>query len=157
MDGFHLDNEALDRTGLRALKGAPQTFDAHGFVTKVAELSASGAPNSFPLFDRDADSTVQDAGIADADVSVIVVEGNYLLLEHAPWADLRSLFNATVMLMPSLATLERRLLARWMSHGMSPEAAFQKTNGNDLSNARYVLENSAPADLLLTPDQVASD
>ena len=28
MDGFHLSNAVLDARGLRAVKGAPQTFDA---------------------------------------------------------------------------------------------------------------------------------
>lgn len=155
MDGFHLDNEALDRAGLRPIKGAPQTFDARGFVAKVAELRASGITRSFPLFDRSADCTLQDAGTVGAETTTIVVEGNYLLLQQHPWEELRSFLDATVMLKPSFEILEKRLLARWASHGLSPEAAFQKAHGNDLRNARNVLENSISADLTLTPDRIA--
>jgi pantothenate kinase len=32
MDGFHYDNAVLDQLGLRARKGAPETFDAAGFL-----------------------------------------------------------------------------------------------------------------------------
>lgn len=153
MDGFHMDNDALDRAGLRHVKGAPQTFDAQGFVSKIADLRPSGRTRRFPLFDRKADCTLQDAGIIGAEVSTLIVEGNYLLLSHAPWDQLRTLLQASVMLQPSLETLEQRLLARWALYGLSPEAAYRKTHENDLKNARYVLENSALADLTLTPDQ----
>jgi pantothenate kinase len=152
MDGFHLDNAALDRAGLRAIKGAPQTFDARGFVAKLAELRPSGIPKSFPLFDRSADCTLQDAGTVSSAATTIVVEGNYLLLQQPPWAELRHLLDATVMLRPSLETLEKRLIDRWVSHGLSAEAAFQKAHGNDLRNAQQVLENSIAADLTLRPD-----
>ncbi|MCC5967720.1 MAG: uridine kinase [Natronohydrobacter sp.] len=153
MDGFHLDNETLDRASLRPMKGAPQTFDARGFVAKVAELQARGIARSFPLFDRSADCTLQDAGTVGSEATTIVVEGNYLLLQQHPWEELRSLLDATVMLKPSFEILEKRLIDRWVSHGLSVEAAFQKAHGNDLRNARHVLENSISADLTLTPDQ----
>lgn len=156
MDGFHLDNEALDRAGLRPIKGAPQTFDVCGFVAKVAELKASGITKSFPLFDRSADCTLPDAGTVGSAANTIVVEGNYLLLRERPWDELHSLLDATVILKPSFEILEERLLKRWVSHGLSPEAAFQKAHGNDLKNARHVLENSISADLTLKPDHVPS-
>lgn len=151
MDGFHLDNEALDRAGLRPIKGAPQTFDAHGFVAKVAELRARGITKNFPLFDRNADRTLRDAGTVGSEATIIVVEGNYLLLQQPPWAELRNLLDATVLLKPSFEILEERLIDRWVSHGLSAEEAFQKAHGNDLRNARHVLVNSMPADLTLTP------
>lgn len=154
MDGFHLDNEALDRAGLRPIKGSPQTFNARGFVAKVAELRASDITKSFPLFDRSADCTLPDAGTVGSAATTIVVEGNYLLLQEHPWDKLHSLLDATVILKPSFEILEERLLKRWVSHGLSPEAAFQKAHGNDLKNARHVLENSISADLTLTLDYV---
>lgn len=150
MDGFHLDNADLDRIGLRAVKGAPQTFDARGFVMKVAALRIGGKANTFPLFDRDTDKTLPDAGAVTADAEVVVVEGNYLLLDDGPWSELRNLFSATIMLTPPLPVLEHRLIARWTAHGMSQQAAFERTHENDLRNARYVLEHSTPADLALT-------
>ena len=35
MDGFHLDNQELDALSLRDRKGAPDTFDADGFIDLV--------------------------------------------------------------------------------------------------------------------------
>ena len=51
MDGFHLPNAILDERGLRAVKGAPRTFDARGFVDVVKALGA-GDDMSVPAFDR---------------------------------------------------------------------------------------------------------
>ncbi len=42
MDGFHLDNALLEARGLLARKGAPETFDARGF------LHLMYLPPSFP-------------------------------------------------------------------------------------------------------------
>lgn len=149
MDGFHLDNAELDRAGLRAVKGAPQTFDVEGFVTKVREIGAAGQPCRFPRFDRTGDRTLPDAGLADATAGIVVVEGNYLLLSRPGWSALRPLFDATILLAPPPAVLEQRLLRRWLDHGLSPEDALQRTRCNDLVNARVVQAESAAPDLRL--------
>ncbi len=54
MDGFHLDNAILDAHGLRARKGAPETFDAEGFINAVRQVKA-GKPLFAPAFDRELD------------------------------------------------------------------------------------------------------
>ena len=38
MDGFHLANSELDRLGRRARKGAPDTFDADGYVALMRRI-----------------------------------------------------------------------------------------------------------------------
>lgn len=149
MDGFHLDNDALDRAGLRAVKGAPHTFDVAGFVAKVREIGRAGVPCRFPRFDRTRDCTLPDAGLAGPEAQIVVVEGNYLLLREGEWSALRDLFDATVMLAPPENVLEGRLLQRWLDHGLTPNDAAERARGNDLVNARRVLAGSARPDLLL--------
>jgi pantothenate kinase len=149
MDGYHLENDTLDAHGLRALKGAPQTFDVSGFVDLVRRVRQGDADIRYPLFDRAGDCTLPDAGLLRADTPIVVVEGNYLLLRDGDWSDLAPLFDATVMIAPPLAVLEERLIARWLSHGLPPDAATARARGNDLVNARTVLDQSAPADLVL--------
>lgn len=150
MDGFPLDNTELDRRGLRAAKGSPQTFDVDGFVAKVREVACAGRACRVPRFDRAEDRTLPDAGIVPADARVVVIEGNYLLLQEPGWEALRPLLDATVMLAPPEPVLEARLLRRWRDHGLSPAEALQRTRGNDLVNARRVLAASTPADLRLS-------
>ena len=149
MDGFHLDNAALDARALREVKGAPETFDAEGFIALVRRIRKGGADIRYPLFDRAQDRTRPGAGCVPADTPLIVVEGNYLLLRQGAWADLRALFDVTVMLAPPLEELEARLIARWLDHGLSRADAEARARGNDLMNARTVLSQSAEADLVL--------
>lgn len=149
MDGFHMDNDSLDRAGLRAVKGAPQTFEVAAFVARLHALRPCGATGAVPVFDRKQDRTIPDIRKVAAGVETLVVEGNYLLLPGAPWNGVGALLDASVALMPSLPVLERRLMARWLSHGFPPEFAYRKTHENDLKNARHVLAHSAPATLIL--------
>lgn len=147
MDGFHLDNADLDRLGLRAIKGAPQTFDAAGFAALLAQARQAGQTIRYPVFDRAQDRALPDAGVIGPSVETLVVEGNYLLLPDGAWAGLRDLFDLSVMLRPALETLEARLLQRWTDLGLSRDAARARALGNDLPNARLVLSQSARADI----------
>lgn len=149
MDGFHLDNADLDALGLRAAKGAPETFDVAGFVSLVRKVRADQGAVSYPLFDRSLDKTLPDAGHLAAGTPLVVFEGNYLLLRDQPWADLADLFDVTVMLSVPLADLRARLVDRWLTHGLSPADAEARAEGNDLANVRQVIAKSAPAHLTL--------
>ncbi|MQX36551.1 nucleoside/nucleotide kinase family protein [Roseospira navarrensis] len=147
MDGFHLDNAVLRARGLLARKGAPQTFDADGLLHLLRRARAPGGGVVHPVFDRARDLAVAGAGVIDPAVRVVVVEGNYLLLDRPPWRDLRALMDLTVMLRADPDVLRARLLARWRGHGLAPEAARRRAEDNDLPNARTEIADSAPADL----------
>ena len=152
MDGFHLDNEDLEKQGLLSRKGAPETFDAAGLVQLVRRIRSGSADIHYPLFDRTSERSLVDAGLLKAETPIVVVEGNYLLLDDSPWNALAELFDATVFLATPVEALEARLIDRWLSYGFSPEMAAEKARGNDLRNARLVLEKSLAADLLLTQE-----
>lgn len=150
MDGFHLDNAELDARGLRAVKGAPETFDVAGFVDLVRRLRAARDDVRYPLFDRGEDRTLPDAGLFRAGTPIGVVEGNYLLLAEGDWRAVAPLFDLTVMIAPPTEVLEARLIRRWLDHGLPADAAERRARGNDMTNARRVLEGSAAADLVLS-------
>ncbi|MDD7972284.1 uridine kinase [Roseinatronobacter alkalisoli] len=149
MDGFHLDNQELQAKGLLGVKGAPESFDAAGFSALVRAARTGGRDIHYPLFDRAQDKTIPDAATLGADVRFVVFEGNYLLLRQDDWAGLAGLFDVTVMLTVPLPVLRARLVARWLTHGLGAAAAEARADGNDMINARTVLEQSAPADLQL--------
>lgn len=147
MDGFHLDNAVLTERGLLRRKGAPETFDAGGFAATLARVRASTEPIAVPVFDRGLDLARAGGRIIEADRRVIVVEGNYLLLGDAPWSDIAAHFDRTLFLRIDEATLTQRLVDRWIGYGLAPEAARSRAEGNDLPNARLVMERSVPADV----------
>ena len=84
--------------------------------------------------------------VTDAD-QFLVVEGNYLLLDQAPWADLAPFFDLTVLITVPEAELDRRLLDRWAHFGKSPAAARAWIDGNDMPNIRRVQAGSRAADV----------
>lgn len=149
MDGYHLDNAELDQRGLRAVKGAPQTFDVAGFTGLVRAIRTQSTLIRYPLFDRALDRTIPDAGQLDPATSVVVLEGNYLLLQSGGWQDLHPLFDLTVMLSVPMAQLRDRLVARWLTYGLVQADAVARAEANDIPNARLVIGNSAAAHLTL--------
>ncbi|MCR9149117.1 MAG: hypothetical protein NXH83_03015 [Rhodobacteraceae bacterium] len=153
MDGFHLDNTLLRAGGLIARKGAPETFDAEGFVAAMQRLETRDEV-ILPVFDRARDIAVAGAVRVGPEHRIAVVEGNYLLLDAAPWRGLAGLWSLAVFLDPGEAELERRLIERWRDHGLDPAAAAERARGNDLRNARLVLGAVAqgPAPLIRLAD-----
>lgn len=145
MDGFHLENDRLQQMGLLHRKGAPETFDGDGFVALLDRLR-SGESVPYPAFDRVADRTVPGAGRIDRAVRIVLVEGNYLLLNHPPWSELEGLFDLTVRIEVDRDELEARLVERWLAHGLAPDAARARATGNDMRNVDLVEKNSRAAD-----------
>lgn len=148
MDGFHLDNDTLGQRELLARKGAPETFDSTGFISLVKALRAGDTDVSVPGFDREADATIPDKACVEALTNIVLVEGNYLLLRDEPWRALQPLFDLSIFLDVPMHILEARLIQRWIDQKMSPDAAKARALGNDIPNARAVVERSAPADFI---------
>ncbi|MEP6648664.1 MAG: nucleoside/nucleotide kinase family protein [Lapillicoccus sp.] len=150
MDGYHLADVQLDALGLRERKGAPETFDGHGFLATMARLR-SGDPATVyvPGFERVLEQPVAAAIAIPASVRVVVSEGNYLLLEDDPWPRVRALFDEVWYV--DLADRERlrRLMARHTQFGKDPDAAQSWALGPDQANAERVLAAKSRADLII--------
>ncbi|MFN3526682.1 MAG: nucleoside/nucleotide kinase family protein [Paracoccus sp. (in: a-proteobacteria)] len=147
MDGFHYDDMYLEPRGLKPRKGAPQTFDAAGFGATLARLAADNAPVAVPVFDRDLEIARAGARVIGPETRLVLVEGNYLLLDDPDWQSLRQHFALTVQLDVPLDTLRHRLLERWRH--LPQDEALRKVEANDLPNATLVLTRSVPGDLVL--------
>jgi len=146
MDGFHFDNVILDALDLRKRKGSPPTFDCAGFEVLLKRLRNSGEDTVIPLFDRKLDLARAGAGIVKTGQRILLVEGNYLLLDQSPWDRLASRFDVTVFLQVDRLELENRLVQRWLGFGHNVGSAQQRALSNDMPNADLVLEKSRPAD-----------
>ena len=149
MDGFHFDDIVLTARGHRPRKGAPWTFDCAGFEVLLKRIRALEPDIAIPVFDRSMELSRAAADIVDGTSRIILIEGNYLLLNEAPWNRLKPLFDFSIFLNVPLAELERRLLARIQSHGFDEAHARSWIAGNDLPNIRQVISNSIKADLTL--------
>jgi len=148
MDGFHLDNAILQARDLLPRKGAPETFDAAGFVHLVRRLKTDPEV-IFPTFDRARDIAVAGSGVVTPSARVVLVEGNYLTFDEDPWRDLMQVWDYAVRLDVPIADLRARLIQRWLSNGFSRAAATRRAEGNDIANATRIAAKSLPVDLVL--------
>jgi pantothenate kinase len=139
MDGFHLPNSVLDQRQLRPLKGIPETFDGEGFVQLLERIRAVPAQRvGVPGFDRSIDEPTPDAFFVEAQHSIVVVEGNYLLVPDPPWSRVRELLDEVWYLDVDVDTIIPRLIERHILGGRTPEAAREKMESTDLRNARLI-------------------
>ena len=150
MDGYHFDDGVLAARGLLARKGAPETFDVGGFRHMLTRLKANREDEiAVPVFDRAREISRAGARLIARGTQVLIVEGNYLLLQRPPWAGLHEIFDVTVMIQVGEATLRSRLTARWQGYGLSAAQVRSKLEDNDLPNGRHLLADSAAADCIL--------
>ena len=147
LDGFHFPNEYLAERGLAEVKGAPETFDVRSMTIAMAQARA-GTPAQWPRYDRNLHEPAPD-GPQITDQRVLVVEGNYLLLDEPHWASVRRYADLTVRVWTDRRTLEERILARHMRGGMTPEEARAKFAASDLKNILRVDEQSVAPDIAL--------
>ena len=152
MDGSHLPNDVLDRRDLREVKGAPQTFDSIGFVTAVRRLRQSSEAVRLPDFDRDLDEPRPDRVTVTPDDAIVVVEGNYLLLDESPWSELRDLFDAVAHLDVDPDVRVGRLVDRHVRFGRSREDATDFVHRSDEPNAALVEAVRSRADFVVDTD-----
>lgn len=151
MDGYHYDNLYLGPAGFLARKGAPHTFDVGGLYHTLSRMRARDEPGvAVPVFDRKIEIARAGARLIPAEVPVIIVEGNYLLLQADPWSRLRPLFDVTVMIDVPEAMLRTRLIGRWQRLGLTAPEIARKLDDNDLPNGRLVRTDSAAADFRIT-------
>ena len=85
MDGFHLAQKELVRLGRRDRMGAPDTFDAAGYVALLERVRAARETVYAPEFRRPPEEPIAGAIAIPPDVPLIVTEGNYLLVEEGDW------------------------------------------------------------------------
>ena len=147
MDGFHFDNSILADRNLLDRKGAPATFDTAGFIHLMNRLTNFEDDVVIPEFDRNKDLSIAGSSIISTKDKVLIVEGNYLLIEEEPWTELKKTCDQTIFINPGMDTIEQRLLNRWLRHGLDAKDAKKRTLTNDLPNARYVLEKSSDSDI----------
>lgn len=149
MDGFHMDNAVLAEKGMLARKGAPETFDVRSFLATLTAVRANDGEVLVPVFDRSRELAIASARIIAPETRIVLVEGNYLLLDEAPWNRLEGAFDYAIFIDPGLDELERRLLQRWYDHGYDEETAREKAFGNDIPNARRVVASRRPSDIVI--------
>jgi pantothenate kinase len=151
MDGFHLANATLDRLGRHDRKGALDTFDSWGFVALLRRLRDEVDHEVYaPSFRRSVDEPIAGEIAVPAGASLVVVEGNYLLVDAEPWDRVKPLLDEAWFCVTSPQDRVRRLVDRHTRHGRTPAAATAWATEVDGANAGLIEETAVRADLLVS-------
>ena len=154
MDGFHLAQAVIDQKGRGNRKGSPETFDAWGFVSLVERLAnpAGSGVVYAPKFDRSVEEPIAGAiPVRPAD-GLVIVEGNYLLLDESPWAQIRPALDLCAYLELDDETRVRRLVDRHVRHGKPRREAERFVRYSDEKNARLIKATRGRADFVVCMD-----
>lgn len=157
MDGFHLSNEILDRSGARARKGAIDTFDDGGYAALLERLRHQEATEGTifaPEFRRDVEEAIGSALPVDSDIPLVITEGNYLLQDTGHWRRARAWMDQVWYLRLDQPVRQARLAARHESYGWAAAEARKRTLDSDERNARLIEASAYRADRILRLVQV---
>jgi pantothenate kinase len=151
MDGYHLANSTLDSLGRRDRKGAIDTFDGWGFVALLRRLHAETSHAVYaPSFDRTVEEPIAGEIAVLPDTRLVIVEGNYLLVDETPWADVKGLLAEAWFCETTDDERVRRLVDRHERHGRTPEAAKAWAESVDGRNATLIESTMPRADLVIS-------
>ena len=151
MDGFHLANAELVALGRQQRKGAVDTFDVAGYVALLRRLREpqQGVVVYAPRFSREIDESIACAIPVSPEVSLVVTEGNYLLVEDGPWASVKPLLDEAWYVEVDEAVRIERLVARHTAFGKTPEEARYWSLSSDQVNAELIAKTRDRADLVV--------
>ncbi|KAJ5960823.1 uncharacterized protein N7479_007973 [Penicillium vulpinum] len=171
MDGFHLSRAALDQLPnpkeAHIRRGAPWTFDVSRFVAFISRLrtwadetplaapySGTWSPEDVicaPTFDHEAKDPVEDGISITPDASIIIIEGNYLLLDEPGWCELAALVDYRVFVDSDPLEARSRLAERHLRAGIEKtlEDGYRRVDSNDSLNAMSIREKLLATDMIV--------
>lgn len=153
MDGFHLHDDELDRLGLAQRKGAPETFDVHGYLSLLRRLRTETEHTVYaPEFDRSREESIAGAIAVRPEHRLVLTEGNYLLYDGPGWSDVLPLLDEAWYVESDEQLRLSRLVQRHIDHGKPPEVAHRWATVSDQANADIVARTRAAADVLVEID-----
>jgi pantothenate kinase len=149
MDGFHLAQPELVRLGRRDRMGAPDTFDASGYASLLTRLRSDEPTVYTPEFRREIEEPINAAVAVPADVPLVITEGNYLLVDQGPWAEVRELLDEAWYVVQDEDARRKLLIARHIEFGKDPDHAREWVMRSDERNAELVAATQSRADMLV--------
>jgi pantothenate kinase len=150
MDGFHLAQAELVRLGRRDRMGALDTFDGAGYVALLRRLRLTGDEVVYaPEFRRSIEEPIAGAVAVPPDVPLVITEGNYLLVDEGPWAEVRDLLDEAWYVVQDEQRRLELLIARHVEFGKEPDFAREWVMRSDQRNAELIETTRARADALV--------
>ncbi|SFK07577.1 hypothetical protein SAMN04488569_100872 [Marinilactibacillus piezotolerans] len=155
IDGFHYKRKYLmnnwievsgEKKSLNSVKGSPESFDLEALKERI-RLLTEGNVTKWPMYDRKLHDVSEETIVVDAEI--VLIEGNYLLLDEPGWKELKNIADLTVFIEAKEKSLKSRLIERKMLGGLSLTEAESFYEQSDQRNVIRVLEHSSKADIQL--------
>lgn len=152
LDGFHLSNAQLNRLGLADRKGAPGTFDVHGYLALLRRLRIElTSPVYVPGYDRTLHEPIAARHVVEAGTRLVVTEGNYLARPTEGWCEVADLVEELWYVDADDPVREQRLYQRQLAAGRDPQAACEWVMRNDRPNGELVKVDRERCTRVVTP------
>jgi pantothenate kinase len=156
LDGWHYPNTYLEThttvigretIPLREIKGAPETFDTSAALDCLQLIQKGEEAVHFPLYSRKLHDPVPEKGTVKASHRIIIVEGNYLLLDEDPWNLFLPLIDISIFLEVETSNLLDGLHERHLRGGKPPDLIEKHLRRVDLPNTLRVKSSIHKADV----------
>jgi putative kinase len=162
MDGFHFPNSYLQSHALRlpdgkevrlsALKGQPETFDIARLRKYMQALIARPENVPWPGYSRASHDVVPDKFRVHAGINLVIVEGNYLLVNRGQFAGLPEMFDLRMYVETPAPNIIANLVERHIKGGKTLDEAKDWVKRIDLPNARLAESSQHQADVIVERD-----
>lgn len=153
MDGFHhYQSYILKHTvniqgqmvPMKSVKGCPESFDYERFYDLIQKAKQQDTL-LWPYYNRKLHDVEDDQ--IEVNAQILLIEGNYLLLDEAPWNQLSSLCDDSIFISTSTDAVKKRLIQRKVMGGSLPHEAVSFYENSDKKNVERVLDHRLPAHL----------
>ncbi|MGM0216018.1 nucleoside/nucleotide kinase family protein [Enterococcus sp. AZ109] len=154
LDGFHYEQAYLNQhdleldgksVSMKDFKGHPATFNVPLLLEKIK--AARYEDNKWPIYSRRLHDVVHEQ--LQLTEKIILLEGNYLLLNEDPWDQLQKYCSDRVFLYTDAAELAERLIQRKVLGGLPYEKAQAFYEKSDKRNVERLLKSPPPAETTL--------
>ncbi|ETN45966.1 uncharacterized protein HMPREF1541_00148 [Cyphellophora europaea CBS 101466] len=162
MDGFHYTRAELDAfpdpAEAHKRRGAPWTFDVDAVLDLVRQLHASTLVSdiervdiSAPSFDHATKDPVPGDITISAAASIVILEGNYLLLDEPKWKAIGPLLDFRVLVHVPPEEARVRVASRHVASGIEPTLALgeKRFDSNDAINGDLIRAKAVACDVMV--------
>ncbi len=154
LDGFHYHQDYIEshtvmvngkEVSMKSVKGSPESFDIHKLERKLECLIDVNV--KWPIYDRIIHDVIENQ--VEVTESIVLIEGNWLLLKETGWMDLIDKCDYSVFIAAKEEDLKDRLVQRKVKGGSTQESAEQFYENSDRKNIIRLMNSHWQPDTLL--------
>lgn len=154
LDGFHYHQDYIEshtvmvngkEVSMKSVKGSPESFDIHKLERKLECLKDVNV--KWPIYDRTIHDVIENQ--VEVTESIVLIEGNWLLLKETGWMDLIDKCDYSVFIAAKEEDLKDRLVQRKVKGGSTQESAEQFYENSDRKNIIRLMNSHWQPDTLL--------